>query len=75
MPSLRADAGCGSCVYTDQNLPRKFLSQAKWDCLRMTLTWFADLVRRNQKAPRKAVLKKRGYLVYCTITYPFSPPI
>jgi hypothetical protein len=50
------------------------ISQAKWDRLRMTLTWFADLVRRKQKAPRKAVLKKRGYLVYCTITYPFITP-
>jgi hypothetical protein len=40
-------AWAGICVYTDQDLPRKFLSQVKWDRLLMTLEWFANIVRRH----------------------------
>ena len=35
----------------------------------MTLAWFANYVKQNLKAPRKSVLEKRGFLVYCKLTY------
>jgi hypothetical protein len=43
----RPRAWAGMCVYTDQDLPRKFLSQVKWDRLLMTLEWFATTVRQH----------------------------
>ena len=35
----------------------------------MTLAWFANYAKQNLKAPRKSVLEKRGFLVYCKLTY------
>ena len=64
-------AWCGCCVYTDHNLPQKFLSQTKWNYLRMTLEWFANYAKQKLKAPCKTVLEKFFFLVHCTIMYSF----
>ena len=37
----------------------------------MTLAWFANYVKQKLNTPRKTVLGKRGFLVYCTLTYSF----
>ena len=37
----------------------------------MTLAWFANYAKQKLKAPCKTVLEKRGFLVYCTLTYYF----
>jgi hypothetical protein len=70
----RSGAWAGICVYTDQDMPRKFLSQVKWDRLLMTLEWFANTVWRHVDPSRKLVLQYRGYLVYVDVTYPFLCP-
>ena len=58
-------------MYTDHNLPQKFLSRTKWDRLHITLAWVSNHAKQNLKAPYKTVLEKHGLLVYCTITYSF----
>ena len=35
----------------------------------MTLVWFANYAERRLKETRKTVFEKRGFLVYCTLTY------
>ena len=37
----------------------------------MTLAWFANYVKQKLKSPCKTVLEKRGFLVYCKLTYYF----
>jgi hypothetical protein len=60
--------------FTDQNLARKFLSQIKWDNLKLCVKWFLDHAFKRIVANRKMVLETRGFMVYCGCTYDFIPP-
>jgi hypothetical protein len=71
---MRPAAWSGACVYTDQNLARKFLSQTKWEKLKLCVKWFLYHAIKRTVANRKMVLEKRGFMVYCGCTYDLIPP-
>jgi hypothetical protein len=55
---MRPGAWSGACVFIDQNLARKFLSQIKWEKLKLCVKWFLDHAFKRIIANRKMVLKK-----------------
>jgi hypothetical protein len=73
-PSLRPGACNGGRVYTDQMLPRKFLSQIKWDMLKNDIHYVKDCAAKNKTPSRKEILSIRGFMVYASATYDFIPP-
>ena len=71
---IRTGAWSRDCGYTDQNLARIFLSQTKWEKLKLCVKWFLDNVVQRIVANRKTVLEKLIFMVYCGCTYDFIPP-
>jgi hypothetical protein len=67
-------AWSGACVFTDKNLAQNFLSQIKWEKLKLCVKWFLDHAFKRIVTNLKIVLKKRGFMVYCGCTYDFIPP-
>ena len=61
-------------VYTDQNIPHNFLSQTKWDKLKLCFKWFLDHDVQRIIANQKMVLEKFRFMVDCGCTYDFIPP-
>jgi hypothetical protein len=71
---MRPGAWSGACVFIDQNLARKCLSQIKWEKLKLCVKLFLDHALKRIVANRKMVLEKRGFMVYCGCTYDSIPP-
>ena len=65
---IRPGAWSCACVYTAQNLARKFLSQTKWEKLKLCVKWFLGHAVQRNVANRKMFLEKRGFMVYCGVT-------
>jgi hypothetical protein len=68
---MRPGAWPGACVFTDQNLARKFLSQIKWDKLKLCVKWFLDHALKRIVATRKMVLEKRGWFIVAALMISF----
>jgi hypothetical protein len=72
--SQRQGAWAGGVVYTDRGIPRRFLSQKRWDRMQSDLRWLRDEVRAGRKLPRGKFWKVRGFLVYASLTYDVMQP-
>jgi hypothetical protein len=55
-------------------LPRKFLSQIKWDRLKNDIRYVKDYAAKNKTPSRKEILSIRGFMVYASVNYDFMPP-
>jgi hypothetical protein len=72
--SQRAGAWAGGVVFTDKGVPRKFLSQDRWDRLRGYLWWIRDHLEDPLGLDRREFLRARGFIVYASMTYTFAVP-
>lgn len=61
-------------VFADRGLPRRFLSQKRWDRLKGDLRWLLDMVAAGKLLPRGKFWRVRGFLVYASDTYDVMCP-
>jgi hypothetical protein len=72
--SQRAGSWAGGVVFTDKGVPRKFLSQERWDKFVGYLTWMQDNLHASEGFKRQEFLRARGFIVYASMTYSFAVP-
>jgi hypothetical protein len=72
--SQRAGAWAGGVVFTDKGVPRKFLSQSRWERLKDCLNWLQSHIDDPGGFERQELLKVRGFIVYASMTYTFAVP-
>lgn len=74
-PSLPMSGRLGQrVIFTDNNTPRQFLSQEKWDRLKASLLWISTLMANPLGIEHKALQSHHGYLVHAMLTYGFLCP-
>ena len=72
--SKRPGAWAGSVTYTDQETPRKLLTQLKWDKAKAALSWVAFHIQEESPMDRSKFRSKTGFLNHVVETYDIAAP-
>jgi hypothetical protein len=72
--SQRAGAWAGDITFLDQGVPRKLMTQMKWDKTVAILDWIMEHISNGVGMPRRAFRSKTGFLLHMATTYnPIEP--
>lgn len=72
--SQRPGAWAGLVTFTDQNAPRKMLTQKKWDEAKEIVQWVKEYINNGTQPPHQPFLLKTGFMGHATDTYDVAKP-